>query len=58
MMAEIRSRAEYDARRHCRELVSRRKLSIDHNVLLLKGGCCQTLWRHGLTFYILHLTVC
>jgi len=35
MMAEIRSRAEYDARRHCRKLVARRKL--DHNVLLLKG---------------------
>jgi len=39
MMAEIRSRAEYDARRHCRELVSRRKrpIDLDHNILLLKG---------------------
>jgi len=34
-MAEIRSGEEYGAGRHCRELVSRRKL--DHNVLLLKG---------------------
>ena len=47
MMAEIRSRAEYGARRHCRELVSRRKLPF-----------CQTLRRNGLTFYNLHLTVC
>jgi len=31
---------------------------LDIDLLLLKGGCCQTSWRHGLTFKILQLTVC
>lgn len=60
MMAEIRSRAEYDAWRHCRELVSRKKLPIGYRPQrsATEGRCCQTLWRHGLTFNILHLTLC
>jgi len=40
------------------ELKSQKDNCLDHNVLLLKGGCCQTSWQHGLTFNILNLTVC
>jgi len=40
------------------ELKSQKENCLDHNFLLLKGGCCQTSWRHGLIFNIVHLTVC
>jgi len=36
--------------------ISKRKLP--RSQLSATEGCCQTSWRHGLTFNILHLTVC
>ena len=41
-----------------RKLKSQEEGCLDKDLLLMKGGCCQTSWRHGLIFNILHLTVC